>query len=555
MIISHKHKFIYWKSYKTASTSVMSGLGKYCDGVSDVVGSLNWDGDDWARVDELDRNGNLVVKKFKDYGRNLFKSDGTRIFRDNHTLPFDIKNYVGGEIWNEYFKFTIVRNPWDRCVSSYFFIKRGGPSLDHPLVNKKNLSINDFIVQNINENMYVDSDGTLYADFHIRYENLQTDYDFVCKKVGISQHELPKLRTTFRNDNETYQNLYKTQTQIDMVRKSHKHDIEYFGYEFEKPMKKLLCVYTHIDDTEMLSQFKNTSLYKKAFQNPNIEVIEVYAGAPTTKYFDGKLFLSCKESYTELSVKTYKMIKHCVSDFEFDVLVKVDASICGYGDREIVGTYTKEIRNFLYNLDRVENALFSDEWFRQHGDYGGVHLSTRGTHRGIEGWAIAKGVEIDFNAEFFENADPFFMGKFYFMSRDFCKFVAENGKELAIRHVKNLGGSEDSFVGRMFSKYNHGDWLDKRHQWINDTLGELFESKLPTKTKLNLIRFMGSAVKAERKSLTDWEHNARHCITAPLFDEESFNPEHIKRSLAQKDTEKIFAETAIMIDPSVHKVL
>ena len=64
--------------------------------------------------------------------------------------------------------------------------------------------------------------------------------------------------------------------------------------------------------------------------NPNMKVIEVYAGSPQTKYSDGKLFLSCEEEYSKLSVKTYEMLKYCANNFDFDLLVKIDSTIIDY---------------------------------------------------------------------------------------------------------------------------------------------------------------------------------------------------------------------------------
>lgn len=56
---------------------------------------------------------------------------------------------------NEYFKFTIVRNPWDRLVSAYFFLKKGGVSNENRVWFEKELSgfagFDDFIRNWIDE--------------------------------------------------------------------------------------------------------------------------------------------------------------------------------------------------------------------------------------------------------------------------------------------------------------------------------------------------------------------------------------------------------------------
>jgi len=41
----------------------------------------------------------------------------------------------------------------------------------------------------------------------------------------------------------------------------------------------------------------------------------------------------------------------------------------------------------------------------------------------------------------------------YSMSRPFCEFIAERGHNMAVEHVKYLGGSEDLMIGRLYDQY------------------------------------------------------------------------------------------------------
>ncbi len=48
---------------------------------------------------------------------------------------------------------------------------------------------------------------------------------------------------------------------------------------------------------------------------------------------------------------------------------------------------------------------------------------------------------------------PYFLGKFYALSREFCQFIAEHGQDMAIEHQRHLGGSEDLMIGRLYERW------------------------------------------------------------------------------------------------------
>jgi hypothetical protein len=196
-MISHKYKFIFVRTPKTASTSVLDVLESY----------------------ELER---LPIQNVQE---PLFNFEGKK-YDCNHPPIQVIKKSTTKNIFNDYFKFSFVRNPWDRCVSAWRynikkkFTPRGAPFVEfvrglesEEIGNYKYLNQYDFVKG---------------CDFIGRFENLQEDFDTICDKVGISRQKLSHENKT-RHAN--YVELYNDEAR-EIIAEKCKKDIEYFGYEY-----------------------------------------------------------------------------------------------------------------------------------------------------------------------------------------------------------------------------------------------------------------------------------------------------------------------------------
>jgi hypothetical protein len=149
-----------------------------------------------------------------------------------HMLPKQLKGkYIGEARWNNYKKVTIIRNPYDRIVSDYFWLK--------PYEQFSRLSFDDFlglredVVKNnrYSENMYYDHFYPMYLYFEgieydhvLRFENLEAELEELRK--------IFKIEKQFTKNNQTeHSDFVLTRTQKKRIYNLYKRDFEQFGYK------------------------------------------------------------------------------------------------------------------------------------------------------------------------------------------------------------------------------------------------------------------------------------------------------------------------------------
>lgn len=156
-------------------------------------------------------------------------------------LASQIKQEVGDDRFSQFFKFAFVRNPWDKVVSQYFYLKQ------RPMLRKymglgrwssfgKYVKIlqehSDLHVQSFPQTRFlVDETGQLMVDYVGRFETLQKDFEHVAEKLQLDSSTLPhSMKSSGRNRYPKYYNQ-RTRKIVEQVYAS---DLEMFEYEFEE---------------------------------------------------------------------------------------------------------------------------------------------------------------------------------------------------------------------------------------------------------------------------------------------------------------------------------
>ena len=215
MIISHKHKFIFFPIPKTGTHSIRFAVRPY--------------------LDEQDEEHVALFHHSK------FNIEAFNDRKNGHFSVQEIRPHLSDEIWNTYYKFCFVRNPFDRFVSTCFFKNpqiKNNPEMASAflkLIAKKELVKRSFFYQT--QLSYVKNEANeIVMDFVGRLENVQSDYENLCSKINIKPQILEKKNTSIH---EEYMSYYDEEL-VQYVIELYYEDFKAFNYSLQlEPKKKL----------------------------------------------------------------------------------------------------------------------------------------------------------------------------------------------------------------------------------------------------------------------------------------------------------------------------
>lgn len=194
----------------------------------------------------------IFVHIQKTGGESVTQSFGApKNLPDKHRTAIELRESAGLEIWNSYFKFSIIRNPWERLVSWWSMIEgrreryEAGAHLNgfqaYVLSNAR--TFEEFL-ENCDEEIedsdgskwifrnqfdYVcDSDGHILVDFIARFETIHRDFETISQRASFRPFDLPHANKS----NHKHYSSYYTPELVSLVAGRFEKDIQQFGYEF-----------------------------------------------------------------------------------------------------------------------------------------------------------------------------------------------------------------------------------------------------------------------------------------------------------------------------------
>lgn len=216
MILSRGRRYIFVHAPKTGGTSLALALEARAMADDIMLGDTPKAKKRRRRVEGIDSAGRLW----------------------KHSMLADLYGLVSQEEIEEFFVFTLVRNPWDRVVSYYHWLR--AQSFDHPAVElAKARGFSDFLRQptileslrNAPYTAYVtDAEGVERANLFIRLEHLEEDLAPLEAHLGFSLGAIPHVNASERAGDWRG---YYGDAEAELVAGACATDIARFSYRFD----------------------------------------------------------------------------------------------------------------------------------------------------------------------------------------------------------------------------------------------------------------------------------------------------------------------------------
>lgn len=234
MIISNNQQYIFIHIMKAAGTSMS------------------------VKMDETLKWNDVIVGGSK-LGEKIQAEYKKKYLLHKHSRAREIKDVVGSEVWNKYFTFTIVRNPYSRAISFYTYVEKmvksngyikrlGMFKMKDPNANvwqwpatlayMEGSNFSEFIRNEkfLNSmgadkqvNWVTDDEGNVIVDHIGKIENIDEDLRVISKKIGVDLTSIEKKNPSRRKNSLSH--YLSNENDYEYLFKMYEDDFKTLGYD------------------------------------------------------------------------------------------------------------------------------------------------------------------------------------------------------------------------------------------------------------------------------------------------------------------------------------
>jgi len=227
-IVSHRYRFVFLKSRKTAGSSIEIALGQLC-GPDDVLCPTR-DGPEFGVVEQNNRKA-PGERSLYDYGllaqeaaRQLVKTkklplkrirkQAFRVLPQSHTTARQAIRALPAEQWDSYFTFCFERNPFDRLVSFYHW--RTKNLEDKPAfkefalaaISSEKLRQRRYNATQFSNRPFYEVNSRVVLNRVCRFEDIEQELRTIAEELDLPWNGgLPQAKGTYRKE-RSYREYY-----------------------------------------------------------------------------------------------------------------------------------------------------------------------------------------------------------------------------------------------------------------------------------------------------------------------------------------------------------
>lgn len=305
-----------------------------------------------------------------------------------HGCALQFKQYLNDDFFDELFKFTFLRNPWDLQVSCWrYFVRNHGVDMEFneyidwkfngsieemkdrlpkedPNVNITLLRNGFYIHRTPLTYFLIDEKGNYLVNYLGSLERLQEHFDIITTKLGTEKTYLPHVNVSTQGEDSLNYRDYYNEKSIEIVKSRFALDIMMYGYSFDKGFA----------DPEKMGYIteENNSIAKRGFKLP----IDFYFPIGDIPYGLGDIEYRYNENHFDEEFRNFQINKsqRRIYSLENNIralqenITNLENEILDHPDDYLIfNTYSKDIEKLrgkllMYRVEirRIQNAMMVD---------------------------------------------------------------------------------------------------------------------------------------------------------------------------------------------------